>query len=337
MDPSEFDYELPAELIAQSAVHPKDSSRLMVVKDDSIDHKRFSDIVEFLHPGDVLVINETKVSRAKICGHKITGSAAELIICGEISGSRRRFHCRIKGNKVRKGNRYNFHGGLSCEILGQENDIFEVEFNKEITEEKIEEFFELPTPPYVKEKLSSDSDYQTVYANPGKTGSLAAPTAGLHFTEKLISKLEVKGVVIAKVCLHVDFGTFLPVRGKVEEHRMHVERYEVTEDSANAINERKGRLVCVGTTTVRTIESAADCSGKVCAGSGETGIFIYPGYQFKTKIDALVTNFHLPKSTLLMLVCAYFGREKIFRAYSEAVRERYRFFSLGDGMMLIKK
>ncbi len=336
MNPSEFDYDLPTELIAQRAASPKDSSRLMVVHKDSIEHRRFYEIVKYLQEGDVLVINETRVSRAKICGQKITGSAAELIICDEIKGSRDRFHARIKGNKVKVGNRYNLFGGLRCEVVGQENDIFEVEFDRDITDDIISEYFELPTPPYVKEKLSSDADYQTVYANPAKTGSLAAPTAGLHFTEDLMNRIKEKGVEIVKVCLHVDFGTFLPVRGNIEEHRMHVERYEVSEDAAKAINERSGRLVCVGTTTVRTLESAADDSGNVAAGSGETGIFIYPGYRFKMKIDALITNFHLPKSTLLMLVSAYYGLERIMEAYSEAVQERYRFFSLGDGMILIK-
>ncbi|MCX8147611.1 MAG: tRNA preQ1(34) S-adenosylmethionine ribosyltransferase-isomerase QueA, partial [Candidatus Woesearchaeota archaeon] len=313
MDINDFDYYLPKELIAQKAARPKDSSRLMVLKNDKIEHKHFYDIVDYLQKNDVLVINESKVIRAKICGKKATGGNAALILCGKVNEKdekeSRIFKARIKANKVRVGDKYIFRGGLSCEVIGQEKDIFTVRFNKPITKNIKKRFFELPAPPYVKRKLTKNSEYQTIYSR--KEGSLAAPTAGLHFTRKLLRKIKKKGVKIAKVCLHIDFGTFLPVRGKVEEHKMHEEYFEIDKKNADIINSRKGRLIAVGTTSVRALESSADENGKIMPKKGETDLFIYPGYKFKTKIDALITNFHLPKSTLLMLVSAYYGREKI--------------------------
>lgn len=329
---NDFDYELPKKLIAQKAAVPKDSSRLMVVKGDKIEYKHFYEIIDYLNKDDVLVINETKVSRAKITGKKMTGSKAELILCDKIDDNT--FGCRIKSNKVRVGNEYVFAKGLRCRIIGQEKDVFTVKFNKRIDKKIINNLFELPLPPYVKRRISKEAEYQTVYSK--KTGSLAAPTAGLHFTRKLLQKIRKKGVKIAKICLHIDFGTFLPVRGRIEEHRMHEEYFEIDRKNAEIINSRKRRLVAVGTTSVRALESAADGKGRIIAKKGRTDIFIYPGYEFRTNIDAMITNFHLPKSTLLMLVSAYYGRERILSAYEEAIKRKYRFYSLGDGMILIK-
>lgn len=330
MELRDFDYHLPKELIAQHAVEPRDSCRLMVV-DDNIHHRQFMDILEYFNPGDVLVINETKVSRAKIIGKKTSGGAIEIMLCKRLDP--KRFECRIK-HHVSLGATCVFGKGLECKVISKDEDVFGIEFNKEITPE-IEKDFMLPLPPYVKEKIADENSYQTVYSS--KEGSLAAPTAGLHFTPGLLSAIEKKGVKIAKICLHVGFGTFLPIRTEtVEDHRMHSEEYEVTPEVADVINDRKGRLIVVGTTSVRTLESCADSDGKVVPGKGATSIFIYPGYRFRNHIDGMITNFHLPKSTLLLLVSAYFGKESIFKAYEEAVRERYRFYSLGDAMFLKK-
>ncbi|MBU0615667.1 MAG: tRNA preQ1(34) S-adenosylmethionine ribosyltransferase-isomerase QueA [Nanoarchaeota archaeon] len=330
MEINDFDYNLPTELISQKAVTPKDHSRLMVVTKEIIEHKHFYDILEYLEKGDVLVINETKVSKAKILGQKLTGSKIQLILTERID--ERAFKARIQGNKIKVGQIYEFNDNLICDVTGQSDDIFEVKFNKPITKEVLEKSFILPTPPYVK-RVVPDQEYQTVYSK--KTGSLAAPTAGLHFTDELLEKIKAKSVLIAKVCLHIDFGTFLPVRGAITEHKMHREYFEIDKETADMINNRKGKLVAVGTTSVRALESSADDQGKIIPQKSYTEIFIYPGYKFKTKIDALITNFHLPKSTLLMLVSAYFGRERILEAYKEAVQERYRFYSLGDACLLV--
>jgi S-adenosylmethionine:tRNA ribosyltransferase-isomerase len=332
MELSDFYYELPKELIAQKAMVPKDHSRLMVLNKGKLEHRHFYNIIDYFKKDDVLVINETKVSRARVCGRKTTGSAVELILCKKFSP--KRYECRIKGNRIHLGNRYMFGDRLSCEVVARDNDIFTVEFSRPITQKLVDTLFELPTPPYIKRKLESDSEYQTVYSR--KEGSLAAPTAGLHFTPELLAKIKQKGVKIVKVLLHVDFGTFLEIKGRIDEHRMHEEYFEVSKAAADTINSRKGRLILVGTTSVRTLESAADAKGKVIPQKSKTSIFIYPGYRFKNRIDCLITNFHLPESTLIMLVSAYYGREKILQAYQEAIKQRYRFYSLGDAMLLIK-
>jgi S-adenosylmethionine:tRNA ribosyltransferase-isomerase len=332
MEITEFDYELPKELIAQKAVVPKDHSRLMVLSKKGIEHKHFYNLIDYLKKDDVLVINETKVSHARISGSKPTGSPIQLTLCKRCSPTT--YECRIKGSRIRPGTKYLFEAELSCTVISRSTDVFTVEFNRPITQKIISNLFELPTPPYVRRKLGSESEYQTVYSK--KEGSLAAPTAGLHFTTELLNRIKKKGVKIAKICLHVDFGTFLSVKGRIEEHRMHEEWFEVSKASADTINNRIGRLILVGTTSVRTLESAADSSGKIIPQDSTTSIFIYPGYRFKNRIDALITNFHLPKSTLLLLVSAYYGKDKMLEAYKEAVRQKYRFFSLGDAMLLIK-
>lgn len=338
MELSDFDYDLPKELIAQFCVHPKDHSRLMIVKKDRkdscgkniISHKRFYDIIDYFLPEDVLVLNETKVSRAKIIGKKNTGGAVEIILVKKIDEST--YEAKVYGKKIKEGVICEFNFKLMCEVIEKKDDLFVIKFNQDVDTEKISDFT-LPLPPYVKSKLENESDYQTIYSK--KEGSLAAPTAGLHFTNDLLEKIEKKGVLIVKVCLHVGIGTFSPIRGEISEHKMHSEEFEVSSDTADTINNRRGRLFVVGTTTLRTLESSCDASGKVHAGSGSTNIFIYPPYHFKLKFDGLITNFHLPKSTLLLLVSAYFGRENILDAYKIAVTEKYRFFSLGDAMFLV--
>jgi len=330
MDLSDFDYVLPPDLIAQEPAIPKDSSRLLALQGDRISHLQFSDITRFFQKGDVLVLNETKVSRAKIRGAKTTGGQAEIILCGRLD--EKRFQCRISGHRLRIGNIYVFPGGLKGVIEDGNDGLFTMRFNKALTPDLLENHFELPGPPYIEKKVE-DHEYQTIYAT--RDGSLAAPTAGLHFTEDLLLALEKKGVKIARVCLHVGFGTFFPVRGPLADHVMHEEWYEVGEEAAGIINRREGRLFAVGTTSVRTLESASDEKGNILPGCGTTRLFIYPGYVWKTKIDGLITNFHLPRSTLLLLVSAYMGRERILDAYKEAIKEKYRFYSLGDAMLLI--
>ncbi len=330
VDPEEFDYDLSPGLIAQHAVVPKDHARMLVVQGDNITHHNFYDLPSFLNEGDILVINETKVSKAKIRGKKATGGNAELVLCETVDD--RTFKCRIKSRNVLIGNRYIF-SDLEGTVIAKDYDIFTVQFDRPITEEVRAHLFELPTPPYIKQALSSDEEYQTVYAK--EEGSLAAPTAGLHFTQDLLDNLRKKGVVIVKVCLHVDYGTFMTVRGRLQDHRMHEEYFEVSKEAADLINNRKRRLFCVGTTSVRTLESAADDAGIIIPQRSKTDIFIYPGYEWKNRIQGLITNFHLPKSTLLMLVSSYIGKEQIFSAYKEAIKERYRFYSLGDATLLL--
>lgn len=343
---SDYDYFLPKELIAQHAVVPKDSSKFMIVSKNAkgeniILHKYFYDLVDFLLPGDVLVVNETKVKKSRILGQKLTGAKFELTLVKQINELD--YECTINSNAKMVGcqcvlNKGVVDGEMFCEIIDKNENIYLVRFDEPLNSSKLEKF-ELPTPPYILEKLKDDSQYQTVYCDSNKAGSFAAPTAGLHFTSELLSKIEKKGVVVVKICLNVGFGTFLPIPSEkpVEDNVLHTEEYEVSQIAADAINNRnaensKGRLIVVGTTTLRTLESCCDEKGMIHAGVGKTNIFIYPPYKFKLKFDGLITNFHLPKSSLLLLVSAYFGRENILSAYNLAVSEKYRFYSLGDAM-----
>jgi S-adenosylmethionine:tRNA ribosyltransferase-isomerase len=322
---SDFDYNLPEERIAQKPAIPRDSSRLMVIN-SKIEHKRFSNIVDYLKKGDVLVINETKVIPAKLVGKKTTGTKVELIV-EEMNG--RKAECWIKSKNPKVGNKLIF-GKYTGKIIKEDKAQVSVMFNDDI-KKILKNKGTLPTPPYVKRKLDKDSQYQTVYSK--KKGSIAAPTAGLHFTKRLLEKIKDKGVKIAKVTLHVDFGTFLPVRD-INQRKLHKEYFEVDSSNAKIINKAK-RLIVVGTTSVRALESVA-VKGKVRAGKGETELFIKPRYRFKMKYDAMITNFHLPKSTLLMLVSAFIDRKKILDAYKVAISKKYRFFSFGDAMLLLK-
>lgn len=343
----EFDYELPQELIAQRPSEQRDICRLMVMDRSSgtVEHKHFYDVLDYLNPGDCLVMNNSKVLPARLFGEKEgTGAKIEFLLIKRLQGDQ--WETMVKpGKRLKPGDWVKFSPNFRAEILKYGEDGTRiVEFHYEgIFMEKLEELGKMPLPPYIeRESTLEDKDmYQTVYCK--EEGSVAAPTAGLHFTEELLAKAEAKGIKLVYVTLHVGIGTFRPVKcDNVEDHHMHFEEYSVSEEAATIINQtilEGGRIVSVGTTSTRTVESAAyldENSGKylVAAGEGSTGIFIYPGYEYKI-IDALITNFHLPKSTLLMLISALYNREKILEAYEIAVAEKYRFFSYGDACLII--
>lgn len=339
---SDFHYELPDDLIAQKPIEPRDCSRLMVISQDGkIDHRVFYEIIEYLKKGDCLVLNNSKVIPARLLGvREDTGSFIEFLLIKRLSIDIWEVMTR-PGKKARMGRRFVFgNGELKAEVLhvNQEEGTRIVRFEFEgVFENVLESLGQIPLPPYIKEKLDDIERYQTVYSK--IPGSAAAPTAGLHFTKELLEKIEKKGVEILYVTLHVGLGTFKPV--KVEDifhHKMHEEYYEISEDVAQRINLAKSqgrRVIAVGTTSCRVLESAAVGIGKVKAQKGWTDIFIYPGYEFKI-LDGLVTNFHLPDTTLMMLVCAFGGYENIMNAYKVAVLERYRFFSFGDAMLILR-
>nr|WP_300766342.1 tRNA preQ1(34) S-adenosylmethionine ribosyltransferase-isomerase QueA [uncultured Acetatifactor sp.] len=338
---SDYYFELPQELIAQDPLEERTSSRLLVLdkRTGAVSHHGFREIGEFLRPGDCLVLNDTKVIPARLLGEREgTGAHVELLLLKRSSGDVWETLVR-PGKKCRPGTRLTFGDGLlKAEILDTvEEGNRLVRFDYEgIFEEVLDRLGEMPLPPYITHKLQDRNRYQTVYAK--HEGSAAAPTAGLHFTKELLGRLEGKGIGIAYVTLHVGLGTFRPVKEEnVLEHHMHTEHYQVSREAADTINRTKaqgGRIVCVGTTSCRTLESAAGEDGLVRPCSGDTDIFIYPGYRFRV-LDALITNFHLPESTLIMLVSALAGREHVLAAYEEAVRERYRFFSFGDAMLIV--
>ncbi len=339
MKTSDFDYYLPEELIAQTPAEPRDSSRLLVFDRETGDvtHSRFSNIEDFLLPGDLLVLNETKVIPARLFGTKRGGSTPfEFLLLKRLSLSE--WEVIMKpGKRLNTGGYVDFAPGLSARLVEKLSDgVCRVEFEYEgVFERLLEQYGNTPLPPYITEKLEDASRYQTVYAK--TDGSAAAPTAGLHFTPELLQSLEEDGIGAARILLHVGLGTFRPMKEeRVEDHIMHSEYYEVSAEAAELINTAKKegrRVIAVGTTAVRTLESAADIFGKLREGSGETDIFIYPGYKFKA-IDAMITNFHLPKSTLLMLVSAFAGRDETLALYKKAVEEQYRFFSFGDAMFI---
>lgn len=342
MNLHDFYYELPEELIAQDPLSDRSSSRLMVMdrRTGALEHKIFRDIVDFLNPGDCLVINDTKVIPARLIGEKDgTGAAIEVLLLKRKEDLKDVWEVLVKpGKKAKPGTRITFGGGrLAAEVIDivdEGNRLIRFEYEG-IFEEILDELGQMPLPPYITHKLQDQNRYQTVYAK--HEGSAAAPTAGLHFTKELLEQISNKGVDIAMVTLHVGLGTFRPVKVEnIQEHHMHSEFYMITQEAADKINaakERGGRVICVGTTSCRTIESAASEDGRLEACSGWTEIFIYPGYKFKM-LDALITNFHLPESTLLMLVSAFAGRENVLAAYKTAVEERYRFFSFGDAMFI---
>ena len=341
MKTSDFYYDLPKELIAQDPLEDRSSSRLLVLhrKSGRVEHRVFTDIVEYLKPGDCLVRNNTKVIPARLYGTRVdTGATIELLLLKRMENDV--WETLVKpGKKARQGAVISFGNGiLTGEIIDVKEDGNRlIQFRYEgIFEEILDQLGQMPLPPYITHTLKDKNRYQTVYAK--YEGSAAAPTAGLHFTEELFRKLEEKGVLVANVTLHVGLGTFRPVKvDDVSKHHMHTEFYQVTKEEADKINKAKqagGRIVCVGTTSCRTIESAADENGVLKPGQGDTDIFIYPGYSFKM-MDVLITNFHLPESTLLMLVSALAGKEQVMRVYEEAVQERYRFFSFGDAMIIL--
>ncbi len=352
MKTEDFNYDLPEELIAQDPLEDRSSSRLMVLDKENgkVTHRIFKEITEYLKPGDCLVINNTKVIPARLLGEKIHdkdtlggdkathGAKIELLLLKRRDNDI--WETLVKpGKKARTGTKINFGNGLlTAEIVDQLEDGNRlVQFHyKGIFEEILDQLGEMPLPPYITHELADKNRYQTVYAK--EEGSAAAPTAGLHFTKELLAQIEAMGIPIVNVTLHVGLGTFRPVKVEnVLEHHMHTEFYQVSSEAAELINNTRrngGRVICVGTTSCRTVESAADEEGIVHPGSGDTSIFIYPGYKFKV-LDALITNFHLPESTLMMLVSALAGRDNIMAAYKEAVQERYRFFSFGDAMLIM--
>lgn len=335
MKTSDFYYDLPEELIAQHPDEPRDSSRLLVYnrETDRVDHRHFRDIVEYLKKGDVLVVNNTRVLPARLIGHRIgTGGAMEFLLLKRVDKDT--WNVLVKpGKKAKIGSAFAFSDELKAEIIGNcEGGGRTVRFLYEgVFEDILSRVGQMPLPPYIKEKLQDKERYQTVYSQ--ENGSAAAPTAGLHFTPELLDRIRAMGVEVVEVLLHVGLGTFRPVKvDDVSNHEMHSEFYRVTEQAADAVNraKREGRrVIAVGTTSVRTLESASDESGILRAESGDTRIFIYPGYRFKC-VDALITNFHLPESTLIMLVSALIGKDKTLELYKLAVKERYRFFSFGD-------
>ncbi len=340
MNVSDFDYDLPEELIAQDPLERRSDSRLMVLdkKTGFIEHRSFFEIASFLLPGDCLVLNNTKVIPARLIGEREgTGAKVEILLLKRLSGDRWETIVR-PGKKLLPGSSASFGDGrLKAHIEEVTDDGGRiVSFSYEgIFEEVLDSLGEMPLPPYIHHKLKDRDRYNTVYAK--YDGSAAAPTAGLHFTKEILSEIRKMGVDIAEVTLSVGLGTFRPVKcERVEEHHMHSESFEISSEAADLINsakEKGGRIICVGTTSLRAIESAADDGGHISPCKGDTDIFIYPGYNFKL-CDCLITNFHLPKSTLLMLVSALAGKDNIKKAYEEAVRERYRFFSFGDAMFI---
>ena len=342
---SDFYYDLPERLIAQHPMEKRDTSRLMVIdrKSGELSHKHFYDIIDYLNEGDVLVINDSKVIPARLYGHAEGREEARLELLLLRQHELDTWECLVKpGKRARIGSRSVFGDGMLIgevvDMVEEGNRIIKFDYDRE----KYANIYDvlsvvgmMPLPPYITERLEDNSRYQTVYAR--EEGSAAAPTAGLHFTPELLERIRAKGIKIAPVMLHVGLGTFRPVKAeRVDEHIMHTEFFSVSKESADIINQAKangGRLICVGTTSCRTIESVAEEDGHIPAMSGDTGIFIYPGYRFKA-VDALITNFHLPESTLLMLVSAFYDKEKMMANYNLAVKEEYRFFSFGDAMLI---
>lgn len=341
MEKSLFYYDLPKELIAQEPIPNRDSSRLMILnrKTGELQHRHFRDIIEELREGDCLVLNDTKVLPARLYGIKIpTGARVEFLLLKNQGNDV--WECVAgPGRKAKEGDTFSFGDGTFqgevLEVLANGNRVLHFSYTG-VFLELLEKFGEMPLPHYITHELKDKNRYQTVYAN--EAGSSAAPTAGLHFTSELLEKIEDKGVKIAKITLHVGLGTFRPVKTEqIEDHKMHSETYRITESAAKTINETKkngGRIIAVGTTCCRTLESASDENGFLKPVTDSTDIFIYPGYQFRC-IDALITNFHLPESTLIMLVSAFCGRENTLNAYKKAVEEKYRFFSFGDAMLIV--
>ncbi|MBR2011258.1 MAG: tRNA preQ1(34) S-adenosylmethionine ribosyltransferase-isomerase QueA [Clostridia bacterium] len=345
MKTSDFDYELPEELIAQHPLEKRDDSRLMVLDREvgTLAHKHFYDIVEYLNPNDVLVINDSKVIPARLYGHAADRPDAGIELLLLRQRELDTWETLVKpGKRARIGAKLTFGQGLLTatvtDIVEEGNRLIKFEYDRERYAniyDILHQIGMMPLPPYITERLADNSRYQTVYAR--EEGSAAAPTAGLHFTPELLERVRAKGVAIAPVMLHVGLGTFRPVKAdRLDEHVMHTEFISVSEESAALINARRaagGRVIAVGTTSCRTLESVTDETGIVHPVCGDTGIFIYPGYRFKA-VDALITNFHLPQSTLVMLVSAFYNREAVLSAYETGVRERYRFFSFGDAMFI---
>ncbi len=334
----EFDYPLPEELIAQEPVEPRDASRLMVLHRDTrnIEHHYFYELPSFLRPGDVLVMNDSRVIPARLVGCKPTGGRAEILLLKRL-GEKQWEAVVSPGRRLKSGSMVLLNQGTVSIEVGErltEEGTRRILFRTSLPEEVVlQRYGQTPLPPYIKAPLASPERYQTVYAR--VPGSAAAPTAGLHFTERLLQQIREMGVETAWVTLHIGLDTFRPIREEnIEEHRLHTEEFEITPENADKVNRARGRVIAVGTTSVRALESAADEKGVVHPGKQNTGLYIFPGYRFRV-VQALITNFHLPRSTLLVLVSAFAGRDFVFQAYQEAVRLKYRFYSFGDAMLIL--
>lgn len=334
---STFDYELPKSLIAQRPAEPRDASRLMVLKGSKIEHRIFKDLTKYLQKDDILILNDTRVIPARLFGTKPTGGKVELLLIKKLDDNA--LECLIKGKKVRDGTQIIINDSLTGKVLANiRGGRFKVEFNCQGSmDDMIEKIGVMPTPPYIKGILKDTNKYQTVFAT--KKGSVAAPTAGLHFTRSLMEAIRAKGVEALFVTLHVGPGTFLPVKTEdITLHKMEQEYIEVSPETAVKINKARNngnRIIVVGTTTVKALESSCNEEGAIEPKEDFSDLYIYPGYSFRSKIDGFITNFHLPKSTLLMLTCAYGGTERILKAYEEAIKRKYKFYSFGDAMMIM--
>ncbi len=335
---ADFDYELPKEYIAQSPIEPRDSSKLMILfPDNTLEHRMFKEVIELLNPGDTIVMNDTKVIHARLVGKKPTGGKVELLVLEKAGDDR--YECLVKG-KVHEGIEVKLSdSNLNARISKQLHEgRFEVEFQNGDLDEYIANKGLVPLPPYYKGELSDPGRYQTVYAS--QDGSVAAPTAGLHFTPALLKKIEDKGINIAYITMHISYSTFAPVKtDDITKHIMFEEYYKIDKATADKITnaKKRGRLIAVGTSTVRTLEAASDNNGELRVCEGSTDLYIYPGYNFRAGIDILITNLHLPKSTLILLVSAFAGKERIFKAYQEAIEQKYRFYSFGDVMFIYRR
>ncbi len=325
-----YDFELPEELIAQEPVEPRDHAKLMVLRDE-IEHRHFYDLPEYLEKGDVMILNDTRVTKARVKGRKETGGKVEILILEKLGENF--YRCLVKGKKIREGTKLIFDD-ITGTVLSKNEGLCDIEFSGDIME-LARKKGEIPLPPYIKNPpQDAEEKYQTVFAR--KDGAVAAPTAGLHFTPELIERIKNKGVKIGYVTLHVSYGTFKPVKSEdVRMHKVDEEYYVVSEEIAEMINNRSGRLFAVGTTVMRALESSSH-DGAVHPSQGYTNIFIYPGYEFQAGVDAMVTNFHVPRSSLILLVTAFGGYKRIMNAYRIAIEKRYRFFSFGDAMLLFK-
>jgi S-adenosylmethionine:tRNA ribosyltransferase-isomerase len=330
----DFNYYLPKYLVAQSPIEPRDASRLMVLR-QNIEHKYFADIIDYFGKGDTLVLNDSRVIQAKLSGRKSTGGHVEALVISKTSAG---YECLVQGKNIREGTKLHF-GELVATILDVRRDCnkarYLVDFNcNGNLNEILDMIGDAPLPPYIKKKLEDKNRYQTVYSR--EKGSIAAPTAGLHFTKELLNVIMEKGVNIAYITLHVSLGTFTPVKvEEIENHIMEPEYVSISAENARLINENRGKLIAVGTTTVKALESMC-MKGKIIPNDGFSQLFIYPPYKFKFPVDAIVTNFHLPRSTLLMLVSAFAGRERLLSAYNNAILNSYRFYSFGDAMLIFR-
>ncbi|MFW6220723.1 MAG: tRNA preQ1(34) S-adenosylmethionine ribosyltransferase-isomerase QueA [Nanoarchaeota archaeon] len=332
---NDYDYKLPKELIANKAIIPKDNSKLLVINNDKLKHNKFYEIIDYFKKNDILILNNTKVLKNKLYGKKTTGANLDIIIEDCEDNYKNIYKCRVQTNYPKIGTVIKFENKLIGKIIDRENDLFLVEFNKS-PNNTLKKFGKLPNPNYIRKQIENESEYQTMYAK--NKGSFAAPTSGLHFTKELLAKIKNKGVKIVYITLHISFGTFKLIKEDkpISEHIMDVENYFIPKKTAELINKRKGRVIICGTTVFKALESSSNKYGIIKNGYNESNLFIYPGYKFNFKPDLMITNFHLPKSTLILFISAYFGKDVVLNAYKTAVKEKYRFFSLGDACLFIK-